>query len=183
MVMRKVLFFILPVFFLLPTPVFSQLLAGRVLSETGIAASGVKVQFKNKVNTISTNPDGTFKIMASKLPDTLVFSAIGYEPYTVVITEKNIKDPRFEVVLLNTRKELGEVIVRGYASPKKMEMTGAVSSVSSESLEERRAGIDLGASYKTRSAGISTRVKSPSIIADKDESGRFVFFGDTTDSR
>lgn len=146
------------------------------MSEAGMAASGVKVNFKNKANTISTNPDGTFKIMASKLPDTLVFSAVGFEPYTVVITEKNIKDPHFEVVLLNTRKELSEVVVTGYGAARKKDMTGAVSSVSGGELEGRAAGVDIGSAFEK-----STRVRGGSALgAARDASGRFIFFADTT---
>src|SRR6185436_16394410 len=83
---------------------FSQYLNGRVMNEEGSAAAKVNVSFKNKANTVTTNPDGSFKILATKLPDTLIFSATGYEPYKVVITEKNMKDKDFEVVLLNKRE-------------------------------------------------------------------------------
>ncbi len=108
--MRKVLR-LLPLLLLIPDIGFTQLLKGRVLDERGKGAAGVTVQFRDKVNTISTNPDGSFKIMASKLPDTLIFSAAGIETYKLVITEKNINDPNFEVVLLNKRKVMNEVVV------------------------------------------------------------------------
>ncbi|MBC7873477.1 MAG: carboxypeptidase-like regulatory domain-containing protein [Ferruginibacter sp.] len=109
--MRKALLLLLPVLLCSPFTVFSQLLKGRVLNESGGNASGVSVRFQNKSNGISTQTDGTFKIIATQLPDTLVFSAVGMESYKVVITEKNIKDPGFEVVLLNQRKAMDEVVV------------------------------------------------------------------------
>jgi hypothetical protein len=90
---------------------YSQVLSGRVLAESGRTLAGVKVSFQNKANNITTRPDGSFKITATRLPDTLVFTAAGFEPYKVVITEKNIKDPDFEVVLLNTRKNMSEEVV------------------------------------------------------------------------
>jgi hypothetical protein len=89
----------------------AQLLSGRVLAESGDRAAAVTVQFQNKSNLVITDNEGRFRIMASKLPDTLTFSAPGYEPYKVVITEKNIKDVNFEVVLPNTRKAMDEVVV------------------------------------------------------------------------
>lgn len=91
----------------------AQKIAGRVLSESGRPASHVTVYFKNKSNTAVTNPDGSFAIMAKKLPDTLIFSASGYETYQVVVTEKTLKDPSFEIVLLSTRSKaaLFEVVV------------------------------------------------------------------------
>src|SRR5258705_6858501 len=115
-VMRKNLPWILPLFFLLPVTGYSQLLQGRVLSETGTAASGVTVQFMNKTGIVSTKPDGSFRITVTKVPDTLVFTATGYETYKVVITEKNLKDPKFEVVLLSSRSALSEMAVMGFSS-------------------------------------------------------------------
>jgi len=123
--MRKALRLALPLLLLFPVISFSQLLKGRVIAESGHAAAGVKVQFQNKLNAITTNPDGSFKIMAAKLPDTLVFTALGFEPYKVVITEKNIKDPNFEVVLLNARRDLSEVVVTsGYGIARKPKASG-----------------------------------------------------------
>lgn len=84
----------------------AQELRGTVLNERGFAAAKVTVEFTDKSNQVVTNPDGTFRIIATKLPDTLLFSADGFEPYKVVITEKNLADPKFEVVLLERRNTL-----------------------------------------------------------------------------
>jgi len=89
------------------------------LNEGGRPLSGVMIQFKNKLNGTTTNDEGRFKITAAKIPDTLVFSSVGFETYTVIITERNIKDPKFEVVLLSSRKELSEVVVVGYGATTK----------------------------------------------------------------
>jgi len=109
--MRKCLLVCFSAFLLGSPELFSQVLSGRVLAENGKALAGVSVYFKDKRNSIASRSDGTFQIKAAHLPDTLVFSAVGFEPYKVIITEKNIKDPDFEVVLLNTRKEMSEVVV------------------------------------------------------------------------
>ena len=84
----------------------SQTISGKVLRETGTGAGHVSVEFKNKSNKVFTNPDGTFKIVAKKLPDTLVFSSAGFEPYSVIVTEKTVADSNFEVVLLSRREKL-----------------------------------------------------------------------------
>jgi len=101
--MKKIFLFFFLLLLLINTHVFSQVLSGKVFAETGASAKKVSVSFLNSSNKIETNADGSFKIMAVKLPDTLVFSSPGYEPYKVVINEKNIKDPNFEVVLLSKR--------------------------------------------------------------------------------
>lgn len=123
----------------------SQLLQGRVLNESGGLASNVTVNFQNKANSISTGEDGKFRIMATKLPDTLVFSAVGYEPYKVVITEKNIKDVNFEVVLLNKRAMMDEVVVTAMASRREAKELGySVSSPREERLSGKVAGLYVG---------------------------------------
>lgn len=92
----------------------AQYVEGTARSESGFAASLINVQFKNKKNEITTNADGTFKIFATRLPDTLMFSGPGIEPYEVIITEENIADPKFEVVLLDERSDrpaMGEPMI------------------------------------------------------------------------
>jgi len=101
------------------TVVHAQMVVGRARAESGAGAAFVNVSFRNSANKVITNDDGTFKILAKKLPDTLVFEAVGYESYNVVVTEKTIKDPDFEVVLLTKRAALDEVVVVGYGGSKK----------------------------------------------------------------
>lgn len=133
----------------------SQTITGKVLGETGTAAANVTVQFANKANAIVTNKDGSFKIKATKLPDTLIFSAVGYEPYKVVVTEKTIADPDFSVVLLNKRTELSEVVVVGYAARKKKEMAYAAVATAREVSAEYSKSSDAELSAKV--PGVSVR--------------------------
>src|SRR6188508_803335 len=88
---------------LVPAFVAAQQISGRVLNEGGKAATHVKVQFKSKPGIVTTNTEGKFTITAKELPDTLLFSSAGFEPYNVIVTEKTVKDSSFEIVLLSTR--------------------------------------------------------------------------------
>lgn len=99
----------------------AQKISGHVLGESGRPASHVTVQFKNKSNAVVTNADGSFIIIAKKLPDTLIFSAPGYEPYQVAVTERTVVDPNFEIVLLSSRTKApaAEVVTLGISSPGK----------------------------------------------------------------
>jgi hypothetical protein len=129
------------------------MISGKVLDEKGFAAANVSVAFFNKSNSIITNPDGTFKIMAKKLPDTLVFSAPGYENYKVVVTEKTVKDIKFEVVLLNKRESLDEVVVTSsvYRTVRK-EMGYSTTKIGSDELSGKVSGVSV-------SPGAATSVK------------------------
>ena len=60
-------------------------------------------------------------IIAKKLPDTLIFSASGYESYQVVVTEKTLMDANFEIVLLSTRTKapVAEAATLGFSATEK----------------------------------------------------------------
>ncbi|HYC41103.1 MAG TPA: T9SS type A sorting domain-containing protein [Chitinophagaceae bacterium] len=107
--MRKALPFLFPAL-IFPAIVAAQVLEGRVRAESGNYLAGAYVHFTTQENKAVSGRDGRFRIPATKLPDTLVLAAPGFEPYRVVITDKHLSDPHFEVVLLNNR-ELREVLV------------------------------------------------------------------------
>lgn len=162
--MRKALLFPFLLLIISSSPCFSQYLNGRVMNEAGSAAAKVNVSFKNKANTVSTNPDGSFKILATKLPDTLIFSASGYEPYKVVITEKNMKDKDFEVVLLNKRvpysyapaSEMSEVVVTALGVKRKPKETGySTKTISGDELLGKSAEPKLAEGLSGKAAGLT----------------------------
>ena len=117
--MRKLIpgFFVF--IFLLPLIGNAQSFNGRVIDESGKNASNVTVRLKNKAAISNTDMTGNFKINTAKPGDTLIFSAPGMETYEVVVNDKNMKDANFEVVLLNERKKLNEVVVTAYGVARK----------------------------------------------------------------
>jgi hypothetical protein len=160
--MRKALL-LFPLFLLVAFSVQSQYLAGRVRNEAGGNAARVNVNFTRKDNKVITNDDGTFRILASHLPDTLVFSAPGYEPYKVVITEKNIKDPEFEVVLLDKRDRYihetptvgSEVVVTAHGTKRKAKDIGYATTTIK--------GSDLGGTFSGSGEGSFSHDSKPVV--------------------
>jgi CarboxypepD_reg-like domain/Secretion system C-terminal sorting domain/von Willebrand factor type A domain len=150
----------------------AQVLNGRVMTESGENASKVSVRFQNRANGITTRSDGTFNITATSLPDTLVFSAPGYEPYKVVITEKNIKDPNFEVVLLNQRKELSEVVITGYGAARKKEVSYSTTKVSADAIE--KASAEVGAAEVVVTSAYGMGREASGTLFEKDYAGKEV---------
>lgn len=143
----------------------SQTLKGKVLSESGFAAANVTVKFTNTSNRIVTQKDGNFKITAKHLPDTLVFSAPGFEPYKVIITQKNIDDPDFSVVLLNKRTEKEEVKTNDAIKKRKSEEVYALGSLAM-AVDEKSYGVS--SSYADgRSSSMKMRGSSTTSFASK----------------
>jgi Mg-chelatase subunit ChlD len=152
-------------FIVLSANSYSQELRGKVIAENGMAANAVTVKFKNKANSVLTDASGKFKIIAKKLPDTLLFSGVGLEPYMLVVTEETLKDPNFEIVLLNSRAALSEVVITGYSTSKKRDMTGSVSTLRLD--EAKSLDTELGfykLSGKTPGLEISSASGSASAI-------------------
>lgn len=110
-------------------------ISGKVTeAQTGLALPGANVSVKNGTNQITADLDGNFKI--SKVPSgsTLVVTYVGFINYEFKVT----KNETVNFQLSPDQKSLEEVVVIGYGSQKKREVTGAVGIVSSKTLEELR---------------------------------------------
>ena len=105
---------------------------GKVINSLGEALPGVSVQLKNTNIGTTTGVDGDFEI---KAPENaiLVFSFIGHEPQEIAIEGR----VSLTVTLLPVENSLNEVVVVGYGSEKKINITGAVDQISGKELAER----------------------------------------------
>ncbi|HEY0110147.1 MAG TPA: SusC/RagA family TonB-linked outer membrane protein, partial [Fibrella sp.] len=120
----------------------SQLLAqaplsvtGRVTDETGQALPGVTVLIKNSSNGTTTSAEGTYRLSVPAPNASLVVSYVGYLSQEIAINGGN-GQPRYviDVRLLPDNKTLGEVVVVGYGTQEKKDLTGAISSVSAKDI-------------------------------------------------
>lgn len=105
---------------------------GVVKDTEGQAMAGVTVALTGTTTAASTSTDGKFSIDAPA-NGTLRFSFLGYESKNVDINGKSTLD----VVLSASSKALNEVVVIGYGTQKKLNLTGAVSVVTAAQLENR----------------------------------------------
>ena len=98
---------------------------------TGLPIPGVSIIVKNSTGGTTTDIDGNFSISVPT-GSTLVFSYIGFEPQEVVA----IANQTITITLKESTETLDEVVVIGYGSQKKKEVTGAVGVVSAQTLEK-----------------------------------------------
>ena len=107
-------------------------ITGKVTDQNGEAVIGASVVEKGTTNGIMTDMDGNFTL---EVGDAAVvqISYIGYRTKEVSVTGKN----HFLVQLLEDMQALDEVVVVGFGTQKKVNLTGAVSMVDSEVLESR----------------------------------------------
>lgn len=125
--MKKIIF-LLSVF--LPLISFAQDIKGKVIDETGQGLPGVNVLVQASNASASTDLDGSFIVKANP-GDQLQFSFLGYNTITV-----SAKD-NMNVGMKPASTELNEVIVVGYGTQKKADITGAITVVSEKDLANK----------------------------------------------
>ena len=106
---------------LLPTRILaqaSQTVTGRVVSRAdNDGLPGVTVLQKGTSNGVSTNSDGTFSLSAP-IGSTLVISSVGFTTQEVTVTGTSIS-----LTMVPNSRELNDVVVVGYGSVKKSDLT------------------------------------------------------------
>lgn len=105
---------------------------GRVTDSTGKPIAGASVVIKGTHNGTLTNVSGEYALMA-KPGDILLFSYIGYKNKEVTVNESD----EINISLIAAITSLEDVVMVGYGSQKKINLTGAISTVSGKVLEDR----------------------------------------------
>jgi len=104
---------------------------GKVNDVKGEPLPGVNVFEKsNAVNGVITGIDGTYSIKISSREAVLTFSYIGFEEQNILIGERN----QLDITLVEETTGLDEVVVVGYGSQKKVNLTGSVAKVDGDAI-------------------------------------------------
>lgn len=108
---------------------------GTVSDENGEPLIGVNILIKGTTNGTITDINGTYEINASS-DATLLFTYIGYTDKEVQVKKQSV----INVIMKDDSQSLEEVVVVGYGTVKKRDLTGSVSSIGSDKLKERSFG-------------------------------------------
>jgi TonB-linked SusC/RagA family outer membrane protein len=149
------------------------IITGKVTDEKGEALANVSVMVKGKSKGVSTNLQGLYSISADNNA-VLVFSFIGYEGQEIAVGGRTTID----VSMVTNKKELEQVVVVGYGSVKKKDLTGAVVSIKGdevkkvagnnvmESVQGKMPGVDIVRTSGAAGAGVNITVRgNRSILA------------------
>ena len=121
---------------------------GHVVDATGEPVIGASVVEGSTTNGTITDMDGNFSLKVSP-KSTLTVSFIGYATQTVPVNGKT----SLTITLKEDTEVLDEVVVIGYGTMKKSDLTGAISSVSSKDLMKQPSP-SLGAALQGRATGL-----------------------------
>ena len=139
------------VFLLFITVGFSQskTITGTISSEDSSPLPGVNIIVKGTSNGVVSDFDGFYSINATA-DDTLVYTYIGFATYEVLVGNKTT----LNVSLQEDTETLDEVVVVGYGTQRKEDLTGAVSLVDTEEMV-KQATNDVTQMMQGRVAGVS----------------------------
>jgi TonB-dependent starch-binding outer membrane protein SusC len=137
----------------------SMTVTGKVTSDDGLMP-GVSVIIKGSTAGMATGPDGQYSI-AARESDVLVFSFIGFKAQEIAIAGRTVID----VHLVEDLTQLGEVVVVGYGTQSRENLTSSISSVKTEDLN-RGAISDVGQLMQGKVPGLNiTRSGDPNRAA------------------
>ena len=128
-------------------------------AEDGMPIPGVNVLIKGTSNGIVTDFDGNYTIKTDK-GSVLVFSYIGMKPQSVTVGNNKTINIQMESDL----SELDEVVVIGYGTTTKKDLTGAVSSISAVDLQQAQSG-NLFTSLQGKLSGVQITPQSGDPLA------------------
>lgn len=141
-------------------PQQKRAVSGTVTDEKGETVIGANVSVKGTTIGTITDIDGNYSLEVSS-GDILVVSYIGYIPQEIPVTNQS----RLDVKLQESLQALDEVVVIGYGSMRKQDLTGSISSMRTSKYEDEKpkniqdllrgnvAGLNIGLSTNAKGGG------------------------------
>lgn len=141
-----------------------QTVTGTVIEQNGEPVIGATIMEKGTSNGTTTDIDGNFTINVEPKA-TIVISYVGYQTQEIKVDGKT----HLDITIKEDNQILDEVVVVGYGTMKKSDMTGAISSVNgsdlakrtttnpAEALQGKIAGVNITKSGGNAGAGVSVK--------------------------
>jgi len=154
---KRIVSCFLPFLFLLaffvPSSVFAQekTVTGKVTGSDGSPIAGVTVQEKGAKTGTATDASGNFSLSVTKPDAFLVISSLGYETQTISLAGRSSVDVTLSAA---AAKELEQVVVIGYGTANKRDLTGSIVKVSGKEVADK-PNVNPVASLQGKVAGLS----------------------------
>ncbi len=150
---------------------------GHVINESGQPVPNASVVIKGTKTGVAGDTSGDFEITTSSTA-TLIISSVGYNPIEIDVNNRTTID----ITLNSLAGNVNEVIVVGYGSQRKRDVTGAVTSVTEQTLKQvpapnlisqlkgRTAGVDIVSNSATPGGGGSIRIRGNRTMTNSQSS-------------
>ena len=171
--LRRLLFLLL--FAIAATPsVFGQrTVSGKVTGADGLGIPSVAVVVKGTTQGTTTDLDGAYMLKVVDDKTILIFQGVGFTTQEIAVGNRSALDVR----LSEDTKTLGEVVVIGYGTQKKKDLTGAITSITSENFVKtpsvspeqlitgKIAGVQITTSGGAPGSGSRIRIRGGSSLS------------------
>ncbi|TCV20437.1 iron complex outermembrane receptor protein [Sphingobacterium alimentarium] len=151
-------------------------ISGRITDEQGAAVVGATVSILNTSSATSTDANGNYVLSNQTLGSkTVVVNMIGYERFQTTLTVA-AGENKLDITLTGASDELEEVVVIGYGTARRKQVTGSISSVTPEEfnrgvvsspdqlLAGKVAGLTVNRSGGDPTAGSTMQLRGPSSL-------------------
>lgn len=151
-------------------------ITGHVTADDGSPLEGVSVTLKNRAGSTSTDANGRY-VMVANTGDTIVFNHVGYAQNEVEVGDVLTID----VSLLQVQESLEEVVVIGYGTVRKRDLTGSVGQVKGDllnafpatnalqALTGRASGVQVTQNTGAPGGSVSVRIRGANSIQGNNE--------------
>ena len=155
----------------------SKEITGTVIDENSVPLPGASILVKGLNIGSSTDFDGNFSLSVPEAGETLVVSYLGYMTQELVVGNKLT----FNIQLAIDTNALDEIVVVGYGTQRKSDITGAVSSVKVDDiaaaqnstvdalLQGRAAGVQVTQNAGSPGSGVSVKIRGASSLRGNNE--------------
>ena len=151
--------------------------SGKVVDEKGETLPGVNIVLEGSNTGATTDADGAYRTTVPSGKSVLVFTFVGYNAERVTVGNKQI----INVTMTADQKALDEVVVVGYGTQKKKDLTGAIGSVPIKDLENvpitrvdqmlqgRVSGVQVTQTNAAPGGNVSIRIRGTNSINSGNE--------------
>jgi TonB-linked SusC/RagA family outer membrane protein len=123
-----------PLLLLISISAFAQQISvtGKVTDDKGLPIPGASINIKGTSKGVNSNVNGNYSITLNSI-DVLVFSSIGFEKQEIAVNGNRIVN----ATLRDSQEQLNDVVVIGYGTQKRRDLTGSVGSVKGDAFKDQ----------------------------------------------
>lgn len=155
--MKKALMYLTLIFLHVGVAFAQDRLTGVVRNAEGVGLTGVTITEEGQsANSVASSGDGTFQITVAKRPTTLLFSMVGYDTQRVQVRDADA----LTVTLHAAQEHLEEVVVTGYSSQRREQITASVATVSADDIKKNPASPNVANMLQGKVAGVDVTLPS-----------------------
>lgn len=160
--MKPLILYLIACFLLITNAMAQIAISGKVTDQNSAPVQGASVTIKGTTSGTTTDASGVYKITVPGAGAVLIFSSTGFSTSELRVGNQTV----LNVILQQSNKALNEVVVIGYGTARKTDLTGAVTAVRGERLNDIPvANVSQALQGKVPGVDVSINTAAPGAAA------------------